>query len=296
MRERHQRQLRGANSPETDPDDEELESDGVFVPDLDGEDDQEGVLSQRVEAKDQKKESVHTVAELLVIWAEKYETSEDEAEKRELSYKILKMEMALNISKLDAQQVKIRREDDDTLGLYNPGTGEVAITEKGLELPPEHFADVFVHEQAHKGGMTGGRRLMDEGVAEMLTLLRLGGAAMQDIYEKERQRLKDTFGAENVRLAIEKYDYDAPRKLATWYLETELGDKWDGGLQRKYKAQLTKKPGDEAKVLQQVAGRELKATERLFKRGVPDLCDNLKQSNPGFFRQTGLKILERLSK
>lgn len=290
MRERHQRQIKSDN-PESEDD---LESGEVFAPDLDGKD-QEGVLSD-AEARETKKESA-TVAELLVRWTDEYENAEDDKTKRELTYKIMKMEMALNISKLTADQVEIRSADDGTLGFYFPGTDKIAITEEGLELPPKHFADVLVHESAHKGKLAGGRRMMDEGAAEMLTLLKLGGAAMQDIYVQERQRLEDTFGAENVRLALEKYDFDSPRKLATWYSETELGDKWGGGLKRKYEAKAAKMAGSsKIMVLAQAASNELKAIERLFKKGVPDLHDNLKQSNSSFFRQTGLRILERLSK
>ncbi|MFA5021478.1 MAG: hypothetical protein WC508_00140 [Patescibacteria group bacterium] len=285
MFERHQKQFRAEpQGAETDSlkDIEEIEEGETS--------ETEDISVPKSEAQEPRQESVETVAELLVSWAKDYEEVQDEGAKRELAYKILKMEMALGTAKLSADKVKIRKAENGTLGLFDPESGEIAITEEGLELPPQHFADVFVHESAHAGKLTG-HSIMDEGMAEWFTIHRLPNA-MQGIYVQERQRAINTFGADAMAKAAEKYDYHRPTRLAELYLETELEDRWNLGLKRKVSA----KSGKEDKTLAKAAAGELKLVDNLFKKGVPDLWHSLKEVDSDFFQAVGLKILKRLNK
>ncbi|MFA6410348.1 MAG: hypothetical protein WCW26_02115 [Candidatus Buchananbacteria bacterium] len=246
------------------------------------------------EAKETRAESAETIKELVDWWAEEYETTTDEAKKRELAYKIVKMESALGLANLTADKVKIKEDEEGTLGLYDPETGELAMTWDGLNLPPEHFADVLVHEAAHSGDLTG-HRIMDEGMAEWKTVHGLPGA-MQGIYVKERRLATEAFDPANMAEAVKKYDYDAPAKLAKFYLEIELEYLWRDKLKAEFLAdQKGKKPLDEEKLLAKLAAKADKESEAVLKKGTPDLYAKLKALNFDF-KGIGVEILGKLAK
>ena len=231
-------------------------------------------------------ESVNTVEELLSAWTEKYEQTNDQEEKRELAFKILRMDMALGVARLKADEVKVAN-FDDAYGFYLPATGELAITPEGLELPAEHYADVLVHESAHAGRLTG-KRIFDEGMAELKTAAVLPDA-LGGFYEAEQGRVKRTFG-EDAALALRNYDFDKPTNLAKMYLETEWRDRWN----EKIKGEFKKAEEAGAKFFAD-AVKKGPDIEKHFKDGVPELYQRLKEE--GFnFREAGSKILKRLSR
>ncbi len=284
MRERHYR--RSMAPAESDPANEVGEN---FINGGEGEDKMESAPG--AEDKEMIRES-NNVADLLDSWQQEYQQIDDKDEdrKNELAYRMLRMEMALGAAKLDAKSVKIREDGDyGTLGFYLPSTGEIVITPQGLELPPAHFADVFVHESIHAGRKTGGRRIFDEGVAEMLTGKMLPHAK-EGFYEAEQRRVEHTFGAEEIPRVLKLYDIDSPTNLVNRYLAVELKDRWD----KELKGKQPEAAADEGKFLGQ-AVKNMADIKKQFQKGVPDLFDRLKQESFNF-RQAELKILRRLAR
>ncbi len=251
-----------------------------------------GKDSLKPEGQETFRESAKTVGELLDLWRQQYEETDDKGIKPELAYKIIRMRMALGVAKLDANEVKIRESETGVLGLYDPATGEVAITEEGLELPAEHFADVLVHESGHAGKLTG-KRLMDEGVAESVTLSKLPGA-MQGIYQRERRLTKETFSGVGAEKALRAYDFDHPTRLAEMYLEVELRDQWKK-IKEKLPDERPETSAAQDKALRKAMVGVGKSIKDQFKKGVPDLYEKLREENFDF-KGNELKILRRLYK
>lgn len=219
---------------------------------------------QQSEKEPAFEKSPETVKDLMAQWAEQFETTEDPDLKKELSYKILKMTIALRQGKLDSEKTKIARFSDNTLGFYDETTRQISLGEDTLELPPDHFDDVTVHEGIHAGNMTQGRRVFDEGLTEWYTKYKLGDA-LGGFYEKEQKKAKKAFGSgtNDMLEAIEHYDYDKPTKLAQWYLEVELED-----------LLANADPNQADKLVAQ----HLKKIKQVFKEAVPDLYQHLMQS------------------
>lgn len=225
----------------------------------------------QAEGQDQSSEnnfekSPQTVKELLAQWVEESETTEDQDLQKELSYKILKMTIALRQANLDPEKVVIVDFKNDELanfGTYDADSRQISIGGGTLELPAGHFTDVTFHEATHAGKTTHGRRIFDEGMTEWFTRYKLPNA-LGGFYTKEQGKAKKAFGSETGSMleAAERYDYDHPTELAKWYLEVELDDL------------LHNADPDQAETLVRA---HLKNIEKVFKEAVPDLYHHLKQ-------------------
>lgn len=279
MRERHQRQFRGNNAPEATADDE-------VVDNLPAEETAtEDVLGTEADTRDIAKPAKN-VEELMDNWRTEYGQTEDLRVKQELSYKMLKMTMALEQAKLQAKDVDIKA-FQDALGVYFPD-GDIAITPEGLESPPQLWDEILIHEAAHAGKVTGGRRLMDESMAEYFTVLHADDA-IRGFYEDEQHAAKRAFGAQ-MSEAVKKYDFDNPRRLARMYLATKMEEMW----KRKLAGELEESddPQEAKKIMKKAVG-SCKAIERLFKKAVPDLHGKLKEEGYSF-TEVELGIVKRL--
>jgi len=76
-------------------------------------------------------ESVKNVQELLDLWLkESQEKTTDKEQKITLAHRILKMQQALGLARLKAEEVKIEdyNSDPDTLGFYEEGSKETGVT------------------------------------------------------------------------------------------------------------------------------------------------------------------------
>ncbi len=215
------------------------------------------------------------VRQILNAWVEEYETTASPALKEELAYKILKMTMALSTARLKAEEVKIRQDEEGTLGLYYPETGLSAITEEGLELPAKHYAGVLTHEATHKGRQTG-HRIMDEGLTEWYTIHRLQSSLEGD-YLKEQSLAKKALAKVGLEQATEVYDYDKPLSLVRMYLKVELTDILED-----------EKDADPEELLD----KNLKRLEEQFKKGLPELYQQLKEREFNF-RQEAEAIIQQ---
>ncbi|MDD5039900.1 MAG: hypothetical protein PHY34_01995 [Patescibacteria group bacterium] len=218
-------------------------------------------------------ESVNNVEQLLAAWLKESRETTDKDRKVELAYCILQMKQALGLAQLDASEVRIRDYDPGTgtVGFYeeqNGQTGQVGITPKGLELPPEHFADVLVHESAHAGKNTHGRRIFDEGFCELLTVKILPNA-IRGFYQKEQQKARELFDEAHMNDALEKYDFDNPMALVVYYLGVELHDRWS-----RVKADFAREQSDpafdEAAFLKKFLD-DNEDIEQQLKEGAPDI-------------------------
>lgn len=237
-------------------------------------------------------ESAKTVGELLDQWAEEYETTDDHDRKRELAYRLVQMNLALGLSRLHPDEVKIRENATGALGFYVPGTREVAITPQGLELPAWHYRDVLVHEAVHAGKITG-HRVLDEGLAQEQTRRRVQGA-MRGIYEHEQRQAEKAFEGRHLVEALEQYDFEKPEELVTYYLETEWADRWRetlrGKLANAARAETERARG---RLFEDKLAEEADKIERLFEQGAPTLHNRLKEL--GFdFKQEQREIFEEL--
>ncbi|MCX6785373.1 MAG: hypothetical protein NTZ18_00795 [Candidatus Komeilibacteria bacterium] len=241
-------------------------------------------------------ESAENVAELLNLWLKESQETEDQGEKSELAYCLIKMKMALGLAKLNPEEVKIKDYDagTGTLGYYLPSSGEVGITPEGLNLPPEHFADVLVHEAEHKGTVTAGRRIFDEGFTELLTK-KLVPNALTGYYTAEKTKALKVFNETEMAEALKKYDFDKPMVLVAYYLGTEWKDRWDKDLKGDYLKQKTEASFNEDEYLAGVL-TDNKDIEKTFKQGVPDIYHKVKEQGFDDFDKLGLEILKHLLK
>ncbi len=183
-------------------------------------DDEQGAGIEQEPAR----ESAETVRQLLDDWAESYKNAEGDA-KQELAYKIMRMGQALTASGLRPEEVKIQEAENGVLAFYNPATGKTAITPEGLGLPPEHYEDTLVHEATH-AGITTGKRVMDEGLTEIITRQRVSGA-MGGVYESEQRQAQSSFSNLGINRVIDTYDFERPSELLELYWGTEWEDAWN---------------------------------------------------------------------
>lgn len=216
------------------------------------------------------RESVETVAELLNLWKEQFESSETPSElKQELAYKIVKMGEALSASGLIAGNVKIREADSGVLGFCDLETGEVTMTPAGLELPAEHFIDTLVHEATHAGKITG-KKVADEGLTELITRQRVTNA-LDGVYEQERRDTDTAFSNMEMRSVIDTYDFDKPAELIELYLQTEWRDHL--ALDSKHKVALHS-PLERQAFMTGSAKSWIDEIERALEKAAPRLVEN----------------------
>lgn len=229
------------------------------------------------------RESIDTVRQLLDSWKQEYDQTESGERKSELAYQIVKMGEALTAATLNADEVKIRETEPGVLGFYVPSTGEIAITPAGLSLPAEHFKDVLVHEATHAGKMTG-KRISDEGLAQLQTRQRVGGA-MHGIYETEQKQASQTFARVGVSRVLEEYDFDRPAELIQLYLETEWQDAWKNQWSAKIGNDPTiKTEGGRKELLQGEMKDWSEKLEKDFKDAAPRLLEKAEPEGFDFFK------------
>lgn len=200
-------------------------------------------VAEQVEAEPLR-ESAETVAQLMAGWKDEFENPETPSDrKQEVAYRYVKLGEAITLSGLKAGEVKIREAEPGVLGFYVPSSGEVAMTLAGLELPPEHFRDVLVHE-ATRAGVTTDKPISDEGLTQIVTRQRVHGA-MHGIYESEQRQAHQAFDATGLDRILEAYDFERPQELITLYLKTEWSDAWRDRWQKEigHQAELQTKDG-----------------------------------------------------
>jgi len=168
------------------------------------------------ESGPEARESAESVDVLMTQWHEEYSADETpDDRKRELAWRMLKLEQALRTAGLKAADVKIAELEPGTLGFYIPATDELFITPEGLG-DPEHYTEVLYHEKTHKEG------ILDEGLAQSVTLRHVAGAR-HAIYEAEQLRIERAF---DVPELIKRYDIDDPEAFVRYFLEQEAADRW----------------------------------------------------------------------
>lgn len=233
------------------------------------------------------RESVSTVSELLESWkkeyVESYETAvsvEDKLKRQELGYRITNMEIALGLSRLKASDVKIAEAETGVLGFYT-ATGEVFITPPGIRMDSKHYEEILVHESVHKGTMTGGKEILDEGITQNKTK-KIVSTAIKDVYEKEQAQTTEAFGKTGIDEAVEKYDIGDPGVLASYFLEVEIKDRWYLDLKTEFEKEMEKGTGEKEDIFEKIAKRETDALSKLFEDGVPELFEELKNKKFNF--------------
>ncbi|MFA6254712.1 MAG: hypothetical protein WC675_01610 [Patescibacteria group bacterium] len=282
MIERHSKQFKGAADAETAPDDE-------MVTDLSGGETADGGVVVVGADKRDLAGPAKNVAELMNNWQTEYDETKDLSIKQELAYKMLRMTMALEQARLSAKNVQIEA-FEGALGVYFPD-GTIGITPEGLDSPPEHWEDIMVHEAAHAGKVSGGRRLMDESIAEYFTVTHVAGAE-KGVYEAEQAAAKRAFG-DKMKEAVELYDFDNPVRLARMYLVAKMEEMWANELEDKLRGDEEIADPKHAEKIMRQAVESSKEIEKLFEEAVPDLHDQLTAGGYNF-TEVELEILKAL--
>lgn len=213
------------------------------------------------------RESAETVAELLNEWAEEYTSKETPSDrKQELAWQMVKMEIALQASGLDRNQVKIRESAPGVLGFYRIDTHEVAITAEGLG-DVSHYDEILVHEAQHKAGFH------DEGVAQLATRRKVANAR-RSIYEGEQRKIETTF---NVPDVLELYDIKNPAELIDAFLDVEWRDRWKAEWRSKFDERpFASNDRKRHRLFRSVLNEPAERIEQSVKKALPDLYEKLK--------------------
>lgn len=236
------------------------------------------------------RESVDTVRELLDAWKLEYDQADGDR-KAELAYRIVKLGEAVTFAGLSADRVYIREDEAGVLGFYLPDTGEIAITPQGLDLPPEHFQEVLVHEATH-AGITTGKQIHDEGLTQIVTRQRVSNS-MSGIYESEQRDAHEAFGAVGLKRVIDEYDFDHPTELIELYLETEWREGWESRWRTTAEPDALATPERRKAFLEGEAREWVERIEEAFEKAAPRLLD--KAERLGFdFAVAHRKALEQL--
>lgn len=237
------------------------------------------------------RESASNVQELLDAWHIEYEQADDDR-KQELAYRIIKLGEAVTFAGLTADQVHIREAEPGVLGFYVPDSGEIAMTPAGLELPPEHFRDVLVHEATH-AGITTGKEIADEGLTQVVTRTKVAGA-MHGIYETEQRDTQATFDTVGVRHVIDRYDFERPAELIDLYLQTEWAEAWAEEWAAEVGPEAITTTTGRRALIEGPAREWVERLEEALEQAAPRLVDKAKHE--GFdFSAAHQSILERLS-
>lgn len=236
--------------------------------------DSDGETPEAVEQKKEVRESAESVEELLTQWHEEYTVSETpDDRKRELAWRMLKLEQALRIAGLKAADVKIAELEPGTLGFYIPATDELFLTPEGLG-DPEHYTEVLYHEKTHKEG------ILDEGLAQIVTLQHVSGAR-HAIYEAEQLRITRTF---DVPELIERYDIDDADAFVTYFLEQEAVDRWEHAWRKKAEHEtLSPEEGRRREQLHHLLREDIKKIEETFEKALPSLYEEATKGEKKIF-------------
>ncbi|MCX6785899.1 MAG: hypothetical protein NTZ18_03565 [Candidatus Komeilibacteria bacterium] len=242
-------------------------------------------------------EEIKNIQDLLRFWLKTSQETEDQSQKIELAYCIVKMKEALGMAKLTPEEVQFEVvEGQEGIGQYDIGyyyenEGKISLTSETLKLPPEHFPGILIHESIHAGKINHGRRVFDEGFCELLTLKILPNAIKGD-YVAEKNKAGKVFDKGEMAEALEKYDFDKPLPLVVYYLGVEWKDRFDKEIKGDYLQKSSEASFNEDKYLAGV----LKANEHVtkdFKQGVPDIYHKIKEQNLDF-DQLSLDVLRHL--
>ncbi len=256
--------------------------------------DPEPPTTEQAEQGVERQITARNVAELVADWREEYEDKKTPSDRRsELAYRITELLLGCAAGGFNPHEVNIVETDDSgVLGLYFPDTRQPAITTEGLELPAGHYKDVFVHEGAHAGKITG-HRILDEGAATVVTEHRVPGALKA--YGHEKHKTERAFDDVGVMQAMKLYDFDKPEELVREYLKVAWRDRWqEKFLKKMLERRLAKTPAARHKLFRQALGDDVKAMEKKFSKAVPTLHDRLTHGRGFNFKEAQMKIFDEL--
>lgn len=242
----------------------------------------------------ERRVSARNVAELVIDWREEYEDKKTPSDRKsELAYRITELLLGCSAGGFNPHEVNIVETDDSgVLGLYFPDTRKPAITTEGLELPAGHYKDVFVHEGAHAGKITG-HRILDEGAATVVTEHRVPGALKA--YGHEKHQTERAFDDVGVMQAMKLYDFDRPEELVREYLKIAWRDRWqEKFLKKMLERRLATTPAARHKLFRQAFGDDVKAMEKKFEKAVPNLHDRLTHGRGFKFKDAQMAIFDEL--
>ncbi|MBI5466920.1 MAG: hypothetical protein HY975_01760 [Candidatus Kerfeldbacteria bacterium] len=220
-----------------------------------------------------------TVRELLDLWRQEYEVAEGE-EKQEVAYRIIKMGEAMSAAHLDPSEVTIKPGEAGVAGFYDNSTGEVAITPEGIGLPADHYTGVLVHEATHAGVITG-RKIMDEGLTEIVTQ-RTSTIGGEGIYHDERSQARETFGQVSLDSAIDAYDFKHPEELLNLYFKTEWKKGFESELHSLITPELVLHPELRQSFIDGPAKEWVTKTETALRQAAPRLVGEAEQQGFNF--------------
>ncbi len=235
-------------------------------------------ISGSVEQEKEKRE-INTVADFIDYLEDWGVGSEkDDSLRGKAAAQIIKIRVGLSAAGLRAETVKVRQMPGGVLGLFDPASRQIEISEEMLadfNSDKRLIETVFVHEETHKGGIA------DEGLTQLSVRKKI--SAKTDIYSSEQEAAKRTFYRLGVATALKLYDLDHPYKL----FERFLG----AGLKYKYGHKLDEL--SDRKKLEKIAKEESVKLSTDFKKGAQRLYDALELQGYDF-RKSVREILSKL--
>jgi hypothetical protein len=213
-----------------------------------------------VEQKTERQE-VNTVEDFINSLEWEYSECANEQVKNKIALQIIKIEVALRASGLDAGKVYVSRMPDGILGLFDPNANRIEFSEDLLSdfnSDEQLLKTVFVHEEVHKD-----KKFADEGLTQLY--VRRIISATSGIYEEEQRVAEEAFREIGIEKALELYDPEHPERL--------LGECLRIGLKIKYRGQTKILKGVESdeKKLGFVAREEKKRISKKFQKGAEEL-------------------------
>jgi len=217
----------------------------------------EGDIRNTPEKEQYEQKEIKTVAEFLEVLENEIMESDDEKEKKELAFHLIKIKGALRQAGLKAKKLSLMSLNNEEMIDYDRFKKKIKVRRDILDdfsRNQQFFATIFSEIKLEKD-----KDIRDTGF-QLLTIKKKMNIN-KEVSKKERQATIRTFDNLGIDTALKLYDFANPEELANYFLEKEVKKR----LEERGKINKAKS------ILIAVY------LSRLFKKGAPELYKKLKE-------------------